>query len=123
MPKKPFNLKYFRFLTAKQDQDEPETHHPQRHRHGHRHGLSREFTKNELTLSDCREGDEMIIRRLETNGPLRRRLLEMGLNPGAAVRVIKYAPLKDPLECEIKGYHIALRVSEAGAVIVEPLAP
>ncbi len=74
-------------------------------------------------LSDCRAGDEIFIRRLLGRGPLRKRLLEMGMNPGAQVRVVKYAPLKDPLECEVKGYHLALRVSEARAIIVTPQKP
>jgi Fe2+ transport system protein FeoA len=80
------------------------------------------FNDSEMALSDCREGDRIVIRRLQGHGPLRRRLLEMGLNPGTTIRVVKYAPLRDPLECELKGYHIALRVSEAGAVMVALLA-
>jgi Fe2+ transport system protein FeoA len=75
--------------------------------------------EGEKLLSDCKEGDQVVIRRLIGGGPLRRRLLEMGFTPGTAVRVVKYAPLRDPLECEIKGYHIALRVSEALWIVVE----
>lgn len=75
----------------------------------------------EKPLCECRQGERIVVRRITGAGPLRRRLLEMGLNPGTSIRVVKYAPLKDPLECEIKGYHIALRVSEAGAVIVAAL--
>jgi Fe2+ transport system protein FeoA len=47
----------------------------------------------------------------------------MGLIPGTPIRVIKYAPLKDPLECEVKGYHVALRVAEAQMIIVAPASP
>ena len=44
---------------------------------------------------------------------LRRRLLEMGLLKGVDVYVEKYAPLKDPIELIVKGYHVSLRVEEA----------
>lgn len=43
----------------------------------------------------------------------------MGINRGAAVYVEKYAPLKDPLELVVKGYHISLRVEEASHILVE----
>ncbi len=47
-----------------------------------------------------------------------RRLMEMGVVPGAPVCVIKSAPLGDPLEVRIRGYHLALRRSEAQAILV-----
>jgi Fur family ferric uptake transcriptional regulator len=50
---------------------------------------------------------------------LRRRILEMGILKGAEVRVEKYAPLKDPMELVVKGYHISLRVEEAARILVE----
>jgi ferrous iron transport protein A len=121
--RKSINYRFFRALTSKPDKLElalgPASSSPRIREHGH---SGSEFEEDERSLRDCREGDLIVIRRLQSTGPLRRRLLEMGLNPGTPVRVIKYAPLKDPLECEIKGYHIALRVSEAAAVIVTPLA-
>jgi len=52
-------------------------------------------------------------------GVLRRRLLEMGINRGSTIYVEKYAPLKDPIELVIKGYHISLRVHEAVNIFVE----
>jgi ferrous iron transport protein A len=47
-----------------------------------------------------------------------RRLLEMGVVPGAPVRVIKTAPLGDPLEIRVRGYHLALRRTEARTIFV-----
>lgn len=47
-----------------------------------------------------------------------RRLMEMGVVPGARVRVIKAAPLGDPLEIRVRSYHLALRRSEAEAITV-----
>jgi len=52
---------------------------------------------------------------------LRRRILEMGIIKGAQIYVEKYAPLKDPLELNIKGCHISLRVEEAAQITVSPI--
>jgi Fe2+ transport system protein FeoA len=52
-------------------------------------------------------------------GPFRRRLLEMGFLVGTEIRVEKYAPLKDPIELILKGYHVSLRVEEAANIAVE----
>lgn len=51
-------------------------------------------------------------------GPVARRLMEMGVVPGAPVRVIKAAPLGDPLEIRVRNYHLALRRSEARTISV-----
>ena len=91
---------------------------PQR---AHRHRWGQQLQPGELLLSECTAGDKIYVRRILNGGPIRHRLLEMGLNPGTLVRVVKYAPLKDPIECELKGYHIALRVAEANYVIVSPV--
>lgn len=48
------------------------------------------------------------------------RLLEMGLTPGTAVRVVGRAPLGDPLELELRGYRLSLRRAEAARVAVVP---
>jgi Fe2+ transport system protein FeoA len=53
------------------------------------------------------------------NGLLRRRILEMGIVKGSAVHVEKYAPLRDPLELVVKGFHVSLRVEEAAQIVVE----
>jgi Fe2+ transport system protein FeoA len=52
-------------------------------------------------------------------GPFRQRLLEMGFVRGTAVRLVKAAPLSDPLEFVLRGYHVALRREEAAAVLIE----
>jgi Fe2+ transport system protein FeoA len=51
-------------------------------------------------------------------GSVARRLMEMGVVPGAPVRVIKAAPLGDPLEVRVRNYHLALRRSEAQTITV-----
>lgn len=55
----------------------------------------------------------------EKNGA-RRRLLEMGFVPGTPLRVVRLAPLGDPMQVELHGYHVSLRRSEARAILVEP---
>ncbi len=73
----------------------------------------------ELTLSGMKEGSKARIVHVGSTGALRRRLLEMGLQKGTEIYVEKYAPLKDPLELIVKGYHISLRVEEAHHIHVE----
>ena len=72
-----------------------------------------------MMLSQMKTGQEGIIRKVAGEGLLRRRLLEMGINRGSTIYVEKYAPLKDPIELVIKGYHISLRVEEAASIFVE----
>jgi len=73
----------------------------------------------ELTLSGIKEGSKARIIHVGSSGALRRRLLEMGLQKGTEIYVEKYAPLKDPVELIVKGYHISLRVEEAHHIAVE----
>ncbi len=72
-----------------------------------------------IPLSGMKQGQEGIIVRVGGEGTLRRRLLEMGINRGTRIYVEKYAPLKDPLELIVKGYHVSLRVEEAATIMVE----
>jgi len=74
-----------------------------------------------MKLSETREGQRARILRIGGNGALRRRLLEMGLLKGTDLVVEKYAPLKDPMELIVKGYHVSLRVEEAAQITVDPL--
>jgi Fur family ferric uptake transcriptional regulator len=66
-----------------------------------------------------REGQSGTIVHVGGNGILRRRILEMGILKGTQVYVEKYAPLRDPLELIIKGYHVSLRVKEAAEIEVD----
>ena len=72
-------------------------------------------------LSDMKEGDTGKIIRVGGNGALRRRILEMGLIKDSEIYVEKYAPLKDPIELIVKGYHLSLRVNEASQITVEKM--
>ena len=72
-----------------------------------------------MNLSELKEGQTATVVRVGGEGPFRRRLLEMGFLQGTQVYVEKYAPLKDPIELILKGYHVSLRVEEAARVQVE----
>ena len=71
-----------------------------------------------ISLRDLKEGDRAAIKAIRGEGAFKRRLLEMGFMPGTTVLIKKYAPLRDPIELVIKGYHVSLRRSEAQQVLV-----
>ena len=71
-----------------------------------------------MRMSDMKEGQTATVERVGGNGMLRRRILEMGILKGTDIYVEKYAPLRDPIELIVKGYHISLRVEEAAQITV-----
>jgi Fe2+ transport system protein FeoA len=56
-------------------------------------------------------------------GAIRQRLLEMGFIRGAALKVVKLAPLGDPMQLLIKGYQLSLRRDESACILVDRVAP
>jgi len=72
-----------------------------------------------ITLYDLDEGEEGIILKIKGRGQFRQRLSEMGFVVGKRVSVIKKAPLRDPIEYKIIGYHISLRKSEARLIEID----
>jgi len=74
-------------------------------------------------LSELRPGQGGTIRKILGQGRFKRRLLEMGFVPGERVEMEKYAPLRDPAEYVIKGYHVSLRRTEADLVLLESGEP
>jgi Fe2+ transport system protein FeoA len=74
-----------------------------------------------IPLSEFKEGERGLIARLNGKGRFRKRLQEMGFIKGAEVLVEKYAPLRDPMELVLKGYHVSLRVEEAAQIMMEKL--
>jgi Fe2+ transport system protein FeoA len=74
-----------------------------------------------VNLSELKEGQAATVLRVGGDGPFRRRLLEMGFLRGTEIYVEKYAPLKDPIELILKGYHVSLRVDEAAYIEVEDI--
>ncbi len=75
-----------------------------------------------MKLSELAVGASAVVRDFPKTGPAFVRLREMGLLAGTKVTLIRTAPLGDPLEIKIRGYHLSLRKSEAAQVEVEPAA-
>ena len=71
------------------------------------------------TLDQFKIGETGLIKKVEGDGRLRRRLFDMGVTPGATVFLRKKAPLGDPLEITLRGYELTLRKSEAELVLLE----
>jgi Fe2+ transport system protein FeoA len=70
-------------------------------------------------LSELKPNKSGVIFSLQSQGSLNKRLLDMGFIKGTALQVIKVAPLGDPIDIRIKGYHLSLRKNEAAQIIVE----
>jgi Fe2+ transport system protein FeoA len=71
-------------------------------------------------LDQLGPGCRAVIQLVGGEGAVRRRLLEMGFVSGTPLRVVRLAPLGDPMQIELHGYHISLRRSEARAILVQP---
>ena len=72
-----------------------------------------------MTLADVPVGDSVRVTALADDVPPR--LLEMGVLPGTTVEVVRFAPLGDPMDVRVRGFHLSLRRSEAASVLVEAL--
>lgn len=72
-----------------------------------------------MNLAMLKPGESGKITRVGAIGPLKRRLMDMGVLVGEAVRVEKIAPLGDPIEVTIKNYKLSLRKKEAEGILVE----
>jgi len=81
----------------------------------------------QIQLSDLAPGQEATVLQVKAQGPIRRRLLEMGFierenRISRSIRVV-LAPLGDPMELVIKGYHLSLRREEGACILVSRLEP
>ena len=72
-----------------------------------------------MTLRELGVGKSAVIRQVGGDGALRQHFLDMGMVPGAEVTVVKLAPMGDPMELQIHGYELTLRLSEAEQITVE----
>jgi ferrous iron transport protein A len=72
------------------------------------------------TLHDLRPGAQALVTAISGHGPVRRRLLEMGLCNGTEIEVIRRAPLGDPIEVRVRGYLLSMRNDQAMLVRVLP---
>ena len=72
-----------------------------------------------ITLLDLKQGDSGLITKVKGRGAFRKRITEMGFVKGKRVTVVKAAPLQDPIEYKIMGYHVSLRQSEANLIGIQ----
>ena len=73
-----------------------------------------------VRLSELQPGQAGTVIQVQAKGTIRQRLLEMGFIRGAQLRVEKLAPMGDPMELVIKGYHLTLRREESSCILVAP---
>ncbi|MDD4732082.1 MAG: FeoA family protein [Desulfovibrio sp.] len=73
-----------------------------------------------MTLEEVGPGLQCVMVDIHATGALGQRLMDLGFYPGARIRVVRNAPLVDPVELELDGYHVSIRHEEARNVEVEP---
>ena len=74
-----------------------------------------------MTLKDLEIGKSAVIRSVGGKGALRQHFLDMGMIPGAEVTVVKFAPMGDPMELQVHGYELTLRLEEAEKIEIEQI--
>ena len=72
-----------------------------------------------MTLKEMKPGQSGQVLSIGESGPLKRRIMDMGIAPGVALKVIKTAPLGDPIEINVRGYELSLRKEEAARIEVQ----
>lgn len=71
------------------------------------------------TLNDVKPGETVSVTRLQGQGAVKRRIMDMGITKGVTLAVRKVAPLGDPIELTVRGYELSIRKSEAENILVE----
>lgn len=72
------------------------------------------------TLKEIACGETAKVKKLSGEGPVRRRIMDMGITKGVEIFVRKVAPFGDPMEITVRGYELSLRKSDAEMIEVEP---
>lgn len=75
---------------------------------------------SEITLNNIKAESSATVTGIALTGPLKRRLIDMGITPGVKIKIKKFAPLGDPIEIELRGYELSIRRSEAKNIFVKP---
>ena len=71
------------------------------------------------TLREVGCGETVTVKRLTGDGPVKRRIMDMGITKGVSLYVRKVAPLGDPVEVTVRGYELSLRKADAEMIMVE----
>ena len=72
-----------------------------------------------MNLSELKPGEKGRVRKIEITGPVKRRIMDMGITKGVEILVRKVAPLGDPIELTIRGYELSIRKNDAKYIIIE----
>ena len=75
-----------------------------------------------MTLKELEIGKSAVIETVGGSGELRQHFLDMGMIPGAEVTVVKLAPMGDPMELQVHGYELTLRLAEADQIEIAPIS-
>ena len=73
------------------------------------------------TVNELKIGEKAIVTGLGCSGALRRRIIDMGITPGAVIIMRKAAPMGDPIEITLRGYELTLRVEDARKIEIEEI--
>ena len=71
------------------------------------------------TLKDAKVGETVKVTRLNGTGPLKRRIMDMGITKGVEISIRKVAPLGDPMEATVRGYELSIRRADAEMIEIE----
>ena len=71
------------------------------------------------TLKDAKVGETVTVAKLHGEGPVKRRIMDMGITRGTEVYIRKVAPLGDPMEVTVRGYELSLRKADTEMIEVE----
>ena len=72
-----------------------------------------------LTLRDVKIGETVTVVKLHGEGAIKRRIMDMGITKGVVIKVVKVAPLGDPIELNVRGYELSVRKADAEMIEVE----
>ncbi len=72
-----------------------------------------------MTLRDAQVGQTVKVLKLQGTGPVKRRIMDMGITKGQVIKVIRVAPLGDPMEITVRGYELSVRKADAEMIDVE----
>ena len=72
-----------------------------------------------MTLKDAKVGQTVTVKKLDGEGAVKRRIMDMGVTRGVEIYVRKVAPLGDPVEITVRGYELSVRKADAEMIVVE----
>ena len=71
------------------------------------------------TLKDVRVGETVTVAKLRGEGPVKRRIMDMGITKGVEILIRKVAPLGDPMELNVRGYELSIRKADAEMIEIQ----